>query len=346
MESDIEIREIIKKYEALEGIVNEQMHRILNQEEFPQLLITHRVKTLESIKEKMVRKADHYSSVTELKDILGFRAICFFSGDVDRIADKIAGFFRIDKNNTVDKRKLIDARSFGYMSLHSVCALPEGMGELSDLWFEVQIRTMLQHSWAEIEHDLGYKSEIEVPREIRRSFSRAASLLETTDIIFSDIQASLAQYKHKVKANIQQGSPEDVYFDGISLGEFIENNSAYRQFLEEIAAITGAHIANGQYRTENLLLQLDFLKINTIKDMVGVLESQHDLALSLAKASLQDSGLDELSSTAPFYYIFRAVLISGDYSREKINTFFALTTKEEFIISRNTDKILQEREKI
>ena len=80
-----------------------------------------------------------------------------------------------------------------------MCALPDNYGELNNLWFEIQIKTILQHSWAEIEHDLGYKTEFEVPRNIRRSFSKAASLLETVDDIFSDIRTKRIQYRCKTE---------------------------------------------------------------------------------------------------------------------------------------------------
>ena len=345
MESDREIRDLIRKYERLESIVEDRLYQILKVgDDFPLLQITHRIKTVESIRGKLTRKPGLYPNIFELRDILGFRAICFFSSDVDLVAERISSYFRIDWSRSKDKRTLIDASSFGYLSLHYICALPEEEGDLSDLWFEIQIRTILQHTWAEIEHDLGYKTEIEVPREIRRSFSRAASLLEITDIIFSQIKNNLDDYKTRVRQDIVKNSLNRVFFDGFTLTEFTDHNSAYRKLLNEISAITGAHITESQGRTENLLLQLDFLAIETFEDLIKVIEEEHDLALKLARESLQGSGLDELSSTAAYYYLFRAKLIRGNYSRERIFAFFMLTMKSEKSIEYNTEKILKERE--
>ena len=80
------------------------------------------------------------------------------------------------------------------------------------------------------------------------------------------------------------------------------------------------------------------------EDLIKVIEEEHDLALKLARESLQGSGLDELSSTAAYYYLFRAKLIRGNYSRERIFAFFMLTMKSEKSIEYNTEKILKERE--
>ncbi len=177
--TDDEIQELLERYKNLESPVNERMSHIFSGK-LSLIHITHRVKTAASIKEKLERKL--YSSIYDIHDILGFRVICYISDDVDLAAKLISENFRVDWKRSKDKRKIIDARSFGYVALHYVCALPD---DVSNLWFEIQIKTILQHSWAEIEHDLGCKTEIEVPREIRRSFSKAASLLERLQTIFS-----------------------------------------------------------------------------------------------------------------------------------------------------------------
>ena len=70
----------------------------------------------------------------------------------------------------------------GYASVHYIASLkgsrtssPE-YSRFQNIKFEVQIRSILQHTWAEIEHDLQYKSQESLPRELRRKFARLAGL--------------------------------------------------------------------------------------------------------------------------------------------------------------------------
>lgn len=341
MNPENEMQILIERYKRLEDVVVGKLHKILLTNNNPMIYITHRIKTVDSIKGKLTRKADHYTDIHGLRDILGVRVICYFLEDVDLMAKLIADNFRVDWSNSKDKRELIDARSFEYLSLHYICALPEEDGELSDLWFEIQIRTILQHSWAEIEHDLGYKAEIEVPRDIRRSFSRAASLLETTDLLFADIRKKLMEYKANVEENMKRKELDHIYFDAVTLTEFTSHNEIYLNVLNEIAAITNAHITESN--PKSLLSSIEFLGLDTLQKMIDLINKRHDLIIKIARDALKDSGLDELSSTVVYYYLFRAELISGDYSRERIREFYMLTAKNEKSADYNTERILKER---
>ena len=338
-ETDSEIQDLLARYRNLESLVNERMNQIFS-DKLSLIHVTHRIKTLDSIKGKLERKPDLYSNVYDIYDILGFRVICYISDDVDIAAKLIAENFRVDWQRSKDKRELIDARSFGYVALHYVCALPD---DDSNMWFEVQIKTILQHSWAEIEHDLGYKTEIEVPREVRRSFSKAAGLLETADDIFSEIRTRLAEYSINVKKDIESQKFDDIFFDKITLKEFTKNNNSYCNLLNEIAAISHAKIL--ERSPESQLPLINFLGIKTFGDMIKLINRQHDLALKLARDLLQESEIDELASTAAYHFLFRAELITGIYSRDKIWEFFALTMKSEKSIEHNTDKIMKARNK-
>ena len=154
-----------------------------------------------------------------------------FSDDVDKIAKVIQDEFEVDEVNSVDKREILDPDRFGYLSLHYVIklndkriSLPE-YKRFKDLKIEIQIRSILQHAWAEIEHDLGYKSKHSVPRKVRRNFSRLASLLELADEEFDKIREMLIDYKQIIKEEIRN-EPANVLLDIETLKRLIsEKNS-------------------------------------------------------------------------------------------------------------------------
>ncbi len=342
--ADDQISELIGKHRKLAALVDERIKKVFDKKMYPMIRVTHRIKTPESVRGKLERKPDKYPTASQLRDILGFRVICFFQEDIDNIAKKIEEVFRVDHKLSTDKRELIAPTSFGYVSLHCICALPEDEGypdDMCQLWFEIQIRTMLQHVWAEIEHDLGYKSEFGVPRAVRRNFSRAAGLLETADEIFTDIKHRLTEYKQEVIRSIENDNAAGLYLDAVTITEFTARSKKYQSLLEEIAAITGARISEANPETQ--LPQLAFLEIHTLDDLVAMLDREHDMALGLAQKRLKDSGLEELTSTVAYYYLYRAVLINNNFSPERLKEFFALTSNNSKLIERNTERILKER---
>lgn len=327
--SELRILDLIDKYKMLEEIVEKRLKKAISYDERSLIHVSHRIKTMKSIKGKLRDRHNEFPDVNSLYDLLGFRVICYFQEDIDEIAELIAGSFRIDWSRSKDRREHADPTSFGYTSLHYICALPEDAecpDVLRHLWFEVQIRTILMHSWAEIEHDLGYKTEFGVPRAIRRKFSQVSGLLETADNMFSDIRKEMADYKALVRENIKNDCADDMELDGVTLAEFTSSSKIYQSLLNDIAANTNAHITYAN--PENQLKLLDFLGIHTLGDLVEMIRKNRDLTLELAHKRLSGSDLEELTTTAPFYYLYRARLIQSDFSYEKIKEFLSLTIND------------------
>ena len=290
------------------------------------LAVEHRVKEEQSLVGKLERKDEKYRSLGDITDILGARVICFFSDDVDKVAAIIEKMFVIDWENSVDKRAQLDPDAFGYLSLHYICSLPENEGypkELCGKRFEIQIRSTLQHTWAAINHDLGYKSEFGVPRNIVREFSRLAGLLEIADERFVDIRDNLHRYGDEIRAQIAENRADNVPLDLVSLKEFAAHNKALRAFMEEMAAICGAEIQD--INPENYLQQFAWLGKKTLGDLQEMLREDGPLALALARYTLERTDLDILSSNAALRYLCRAELINRGYSEDKIAEFLALT---------------------
>jgi putative GTP pyrophosphokinase len=179
--------------------------------------ITLRVKHRDSVAAKLVRPDRTYGSLWELTDLIGLRVITYFEDGVDRVGRLLEAHLPVDFHHSVDKRKPSADDRFGYRSLHYVCRLAHAE---HDLRYEIQVRTLLEHAWAEIEHDLGYKSRDSVPAAARRRLNRLAGLLELADQEFVAIRRELADYATTLPARI--ASADEVALDRLSLGSLLD----------------------------------------------------------------------------------------------------------------------------
>lgn len=308
--------------------------------------IEHRVKKEKSLAGKLERSGGWYSTIEDLTDILGARVICFFSDDIDKIGKSVEERFVIDWNNSSDKRALIKADSFGYLSLHYICMLPNDAGYPDNICgkkFEIQIRTVLQHAWAAINHDLGYKSEFGVPRDVTREFSRIAGLLEIADNEFVRTRDHMRGYTENIRQKIIENKADDVHIDSISLNEYVKRNMNMQAFLHEISKIANAEIS--EIDAENYIVQLKFLGKETLGDLQQMMDENQNLALSLAKKSLANAELDILSSTVGLRFLCRAELLNKNYPPQKITEFLKLSLGTEEKASRQAKHLLETYEK-
>lgn len=215
-----DFREKLPQFEQLKTIVVDQLWKVIRKSGIEINTIEARVKTEASFAGKLQRKGHKYQSLDDITDIVGARVITFYNEDVDRIASIMETIFEVDWANSVDKRKMHQVSSFGYNSLHYVCRLrrevfhDDNCPWFNEVRFEIQMRTALQHVWSAIEHDTGYKTEIEVPAEYMRSLSRLSGLLELADNEFSRLRQELADYRHRTRALVQKGKLDEVELNG------------------------------------------------------------------------------------------------------------------------------------
>lgn len=221
---------------ALESLLRE----LLVSQEIQFHYIRSRVKTKVSTARKLANPAKSYTGIADLTDMLGVRIVTYFPDDVDRVAKVIRDEFAIDEENSTDKRALLDSDRFGYLSLHYIARLGGGRSQLAEyarfskVTFEIQIRSILQHAWAEIEHDLGYKSSNAIPVQIRRRFSRVAGLLEVADNEFQEIRKYLDRHQRRLEV---AGSRQwkGVALDQDSVHVFIRREAVSRALDRRIA---------------------------------------------------------------------------------------------------------------
>ena len=194
-------RQLLPIYEKMAEVIPEKLKEFFGEAGIIVAAVEHRVKTESSLAGKLQLKGEKYQNIHDITDLVGIRVITFYNDDVDKVASVLERLFEIDWENSIDKRKAHEIDSFGYLSLHYICRIPESAylnpehPELNRIRFEVQMRTVLQHAWANMNHDTGYKSGVEIPKVYKRNLSRLAGMLELVDDEFSRIRQELADYR-------------------------------------------------------------------------------------------------------------------------------------------------------
>ena len=251
--------------------------------------IESRVKTEESLAGKLELKGSKYASLADITDIVGVRVITFYIDDVDKVASAVERLFKVDWENSVDKRKIHEIDSFGYMSLHYICSM-DGF----PYRFEIQMRTVLQHAWANMNHDTGYKSGVEIPLEYRRSLSRLSGLLELADEQFSEIRADLADYRRRIQALVASGNLSEVPLDGDSFRSFLITRP-FDPLNRRIASMNQAEIQ--EVSLMGYLEVFKMLQCKTLGDIAKIIKDNSEGAFQLACYQIGLTDLDIISSS-------------------------------------------------
>ncbi len=189
--------------------------------------VSSRAKEVDSFQKK-ASKEKYKDPTTEIMDLAGIRIIVYFDSDVPRVSKLIEQLFKLYPEYSIDKSALLGTDKVGYRSVHYIAELPEARTRLLDfnqfsmMKFEIQIRTILQHAWAEIEHDRNYKFSGVLPEHLRRRFSLVAGLLELADREFDAIASEIDKYAKAVLEDASAGKL-DISIDTTSLREYLTN---------------------------------------------------------------------------------------------------------------------------
>ena len=199
---------------ALHGLHQEIQH-LLDLHGFS-ASIKSRVKRFETYFDKLRKsRLDVKSKISRpIGDLLGLRIICPFLEDIDALEKLIITSFEVVE--TERKSAQHSFREFGYDSVH--LSIRPGLKTLKTQLpgvrnvCEIQLRTILQDAWAEVEHELVYKSDISLPKEsIRRKLAALNASLTLSDLIFQEIrdyQKEIRQHGKKRRESL--GNPIDT----------------------------------------------------------------------------------------------------------------------------------------
>jgi ppGpp synthetase/RelA/SpoT-type nucleotidyltranferase len=200
-------------------LASELVRRVARESGLAVHVVTARAKTIESLRGKLRRKR-YRRPAQQITDIIGVRVITYYRDAVDPIVERLRQTFEINNKASTDKRLALGLRDFGYRSVHLIARLRPAQGLAADhellrrRWFEIQVRSLLEHAWAEIEHEIVYKSGVMQPLPTVRRFAALAGSLELLDSEFLNLRDErdrlVEYYVTRYQRNEDQRSPFDV----------------------------------------------------------------------------------------------------------------------------------------
>lgn len=263
-------RAVRPDYELLAGVAKRLLSEMLMASGIRVHSIESRAKSLESFSKKAETPSEgdplepkYRDPVREITDLAAVRVITFLPRTVEQVCTLIMQEFTI--RESADKSvELLDEGKLGYQSIHflvemhpSRTCLPEYKRH-AGLIFEIQVRTLLQHAWAEMEHDIQYKSTAVIPAGIRKKFISLAGLLEIADREFQSLQDEDERLRQQARASVETGELAAVEITPDALKAYLDRKlgADYR-------------VAQWSYEfTAEMLRKLDFETLSQVDECI------------------------------------------------------------------------------
>jgi ppGpp synthetase/RelA/SpoT-type nucleotidyltranferase len=278
----------LDRYEKFTRSIAEVLKECLEERHIKTQSISYRAKNPDEFERKAARPmpgsitAKYSDPLAQITDKAGVRVITYFLRSVGEVADIIDDEFEVIENAVKASE---EPDRFGYTSLHFLVKYRVSRSRLTEyrkftgLVAEIQVRTVLQHAWAEIEHDIQYKSPSALPRTISRRFASLAGLIEIADREFQAIEKEQRELNEDVRRNLVDGR-----LDVIEI-----TPDALQAYLDEKYGPDG-RMRDWSYEwTSKLLLRLGFT------DLAQVDESIRNYDDDLISRKLYDSRMGQLT---------------------------------------------------
>jgi ppGpp synthetase/RelA/SpoT-type nucleotidyltranferase len=190
-------------------------------------LIAARCKNVSSLCLKL-REQEYGQLTKQITDLVAARVITYYNSDIPIIVKSLNDALEVNPHKSVDKRDQLEAIAFGYTSVHLIVrtkgswSTSPRYSALRDKWFEIQVRSILEHAWAEIEHEVVYKSGIKYPPLIKRRFARIAGAIEMLEDEFLALREHQAQLINLYKTRYDAGQDQEAELDSVRLIALLE----------------------------------------------------------------------------------------------------------------------------
>lgn len=155
--------------------------------------VTSRIKSPDSTRQKLARHGLPYTIdnvMNNLNDIAGVRIICKYITDIYHVRDLL---LKSDRYTFIKEKDYIKTpKPSGYRSLHLIVETDVSVdGENRKIRCEIQLRTSAMDSWASLEHNMRYKSDLPENEQINESLKSCAEALHNTDLEMQRIAQQL-----------------------------------------------------------------------------------------------------------------------------------------------------------
>ena len=250
------------------------IENLLKSHSIDYLAVTGRTKDRKSALEKIKRKG-YKDPATQMTDLSGVRIILYFESDVEKVSKLIEQSFCVDAENSLNQDNLMSSDQIGYRSVHFVCDLGEGRGTLpefsglANLKFEFQVRTVLQHAWAELAHDRNYKFAGKLPKKLERQLYLYAGMLEIADRGFDEISSQIDKYIEQVDEQSNSGDL-NLEIDSISLQRFVTSWSENENIILD-------DFPNNFI--DDVISELEQFGINSLEELNSIVPSEYGNAM-------------------------------------------------------------------
>ncbi|QXP70660.1 hypothetical protein H0I29_00695 [Polaribacter sp. R2A056_3_33] len=317
-----EFSELSPTLERFKTKVETLVQDLLENENIQYHVIESRTKTLSSFKSKLETKGEKYDNpLEEIIDLVGLRVILYYLEDVSKVRDLIEKEFKVIPEHSSDKIKNLKPNEFGYLSVHSVIKLDTKRAKLTEwkkyknISAEIQIRTVLQHSWASISHILLYKKEADIPNVLKRKLNRLSGLLELADEQFQELKIEQELTLKKISESITN-SEFEIDINSNSIKKFIENTKIESLIEHQLDLYKrfGHNYENEADDISQIITLTNTLGFKTINDLNECIENSVEF---INQFFMNFYSEDEDDSTLGSIAHFLAVVLAGINIRDE-----------------------------
>ena len=200
---DILREEFNKFIDARHLIINdlkEQLEQILVMIDSSPV-VSSRTKNFSSYYAKYIRLLKNGIKKPRIMDLMGIRIICPFIEDLGAAQSLISKNFNVIET---EKKGDFTYKEFGYEAIHILITIPQKLitkhGYPGTDILEIQIRTILQDAWAQVEHELVYKAAFNpFDQPMKRKLAAVNASLSLADIIFQEIRSYQRKYTKELE---------------------------------------------------------------------------------------------------------------------------------------------------